>query len=46
MVDKVAALREDKGAQTPHTEEVDVSNHLLFEVCSEVGRQGQASLIP
>ena len=39
MADKVAALRE-KGDEKP-ARDVDVSNHLLFEVCSEIGRQGR-----
>ncbi|MBE3041272.1 hypothetical protein IMZ48_01530 [Candidatus Bathyarchaeota archaeon] len=39
MADKVAALRA-KEAEKP-ARDVDVSNHLLFEVCSEIGRQGR-----
>lgn len=38
-MDKLAALRRASGK--PPTDDVDVPNHLVFEVCSEVGRQGR-----
>lgn len=40
-MNKVEALRGSNGTRTPPADDdVDVSNHQLFEVCSEVGHQG------
>lgn len=46
MADKLAALKGAKGVPVRPSEgnpDVDVAGHLLFEVCSEIGRQGTHS---
>ena len=45
MSARAEVLREGKreGNEASRVDDVDVENHLLFEVCSEVGRQGMPS---
>ena len=46
MADKLAALKSARGVPARPSEDnpdVDVQGHLLFEVCSEIGRQGTFS---
>ena len=45
MAENVAELQDGKGNGTSRDDNVDIENHLLFEVCNEVGCRSMLSVV-